>query len=208
MDKLIKVLIVEDHESMSDAFVKEFHPENGFTVTGCIPCAADTEYECAKIRPDVIIMDVCTANGASGLDATEIILKKFPGVKIIVTSGFDEITYMPRAKELGAHAFVFKSKGLAHFREVAKRVAEGEYVFPEPLTIPTPQGEAPFTEREMEVLRLMCRGMNGRQIASELYITEATVKYHKANMLAKSGFSSGVDLAFHVVSHGWINPNY
>jgi len=205
---LIKVLIVEDHKSISDAFASEFCPENGFTVTGSITCAADAENECRRTLPDVIIMDVCTEDGASGLDAAEIILKEFPDVKIVVTSGFDEVTYMPRAQLLGAHAFVFKSKELAHFRETAKRVMDGEYVFPEPLTIPIPQGDAPFTDKEMEILRLMCNGMTGAQIAEELQVSERTIKYHKANMLAKTGFSSGTELAFYIVSHGWINPHY
>ena len=205
---LVKVLIVEDHQSMSEAFVSEFCPENGFEVTGVISSAENAENECLRSLPDIIIMDVCTAGGASGLDAAENVIKSFPGVKILVTSGFDEVTYLPRAKQIGAHAFVFKSKGLAHFRETAKRIIEGEYVFPEPLAIPIPQGESPFTVREMEVLRLMCRGKTGAQIAQELKISERTIKYHKANMLKKTGFSNGTELAFYIASHGWINPHY
>jgi len=208
MSDLIKILIVEDHLSMNEAFVKEFCPENGFTVTGSITCAAHAEEECAKMCPDVIIMDVCTEAGASGLDAAEIILKRFPKVKIIVTSGFDEITYSPRAKELGAHAFVYKSKSLAHFRETALRVLNGETVFPEPKTIPVPQGEAPLSDREMEVLRLMCKGMTRTQIAEELQVVERTVKFHRENMLAKTGFSKVSELVLYVISNGWINPNY
>ena len=50
--------------------------------------------------------------------------------------------------------------------------------------------------------------MTGREIAEELFISENTVKYHKANMLAKTGFSRAVDLAFYMISNGWINPKY
>lgn len=50
--------------------------------------------------------------------------------------------------------------------------------------------------------------MTNREIASELFISENTVKYHKANMLAKTGFSTAVDLAFYMISNGWINPLY
>ena len=67
---------------------------------------------------------------------------------------------------------------------------------------------APLTDREMEILRLLCRHMTNREIASELFISENTVKYHKANMLAKTGFSTAVDLAFYMISNGWINPLY
>jgi DNA-binding NarL/FixJ family response regulator len=153
-------------------------------------------------------MDVCTEEGASGLEATKKILQKYPGIRIIVMSGFDEITYAPRAKEAGAHAFVFKSKSLDYFSSVAHGVMEGKTFYPEAKTIPMPMGEAPLTEREMEVLRLLCKHMTGKEIAEELYISENTVKFHKANMLAKTGFKKAVDLAFYMITKGWINPQY
>lgn len=123
-------------------------------------------------------------------------------------SGFDEITYAPRAKESGVHAFVFKSRSLDYFIGVARGVMRGEIYYPEAKTIPMPTGEAPLTGLEMEVLRLMCRHMTGKEIAEELFISENTVKFHKANMLAKTGFSKSVDLAFYMISNGWINPLY
>jgi len=153
-------------------------------------------------------MDVCTEGGASGLDATKIILEKYPQMKIIVMSGFDEITYAPRAKEAGAHAFIYKSKSLDYFVEVAKGVMEGKQFFPEPKTIHTTIGEAPLTDREMEVLRLMCKHMTNKEIAEELFISESTVKYHKSNMLAKTGFEKAIDLAFYMILNGLINPLY
>ena len=62
---------------------------------------------------------------------------------------------------------------------------QGAKCFPEGKAIPMPKGEAPLTEREMEVLRLMCKHMTSKEIAEELFISENTVKYHKSNMLAK-----------------------
>ena len=208
MSEPIKILIIDDHESIRNSLEREFCPENGFEVVGSIPSAADAEVYCFKFKPALIITDVCTASGASGLDAAAKIRASYPQIKIIVTSGFDEITYAPRAKELGAHAFVYKTKSLEYYREVARRVLSGETVFPEPRTIPMPQGDAPFTDRELEVLRLMCKHMTGEEIAKELFVSVDTVKYHKSNMLAKTGFSKSVELAFYVIGNGWINPNY
>ncbi len=105
---LIKVLIVDDHESLRNSFEMEFCEANGFTVVGSIAGAVFAEAVCKAKKPDIVIMDVCTEGEVSGLSAAEAILKNQPRVKIIVTSGFDEITYIPRAKEIGAHAFVYK----------------------------------------------------------------------------------------------------
>ena len=205
---MYKVLIVDDHESMCDSLTYSLESKGGFTVIGKLPRADYAEMFCKKHIPDLIFMDVCTEAGASGLEATKNIRKEFPEMKIIVMSGFDEITYAPRAKEAGASAFVFKSRSLGYFTEVASGVMEGKTFFPEAKTIPMPMGEAPLTEREMEVLRLMCLHMTSKEIGEELFISENTVKYHKSNMLAKTGFTKAVDLAFYMISKGWINPRY
>ncbi|HHX59665.1 MAG TPA: response regulator transcription factor [Epulopiscium sp.] len=202
------MLIVDDHESMCDSLSHAFTNTDGFIVVGSLKNALHAELYCMKLKPDLVLMDVCTEGGASGLDATKTILKKYPNIKVIVMSGFDEITYAPRAKEAGAKAFVFKSKSLDYFVQVAKGVMEGESSFPEPKTIPTSMGEAPLTEREMEILRLLCKHMTNKEIANELFISEHTVKYHKSNMLAKTGFKKAVDLAFYMISNGLINPLY
>lgn len=205
---MYKVLIVDDHESMSDSLSQALKNSGDFEVLGCLKSALHAELYCLKLKPDLVLMDVCTEGGASGLDATKLIRENHPEIKIIVISGFDEITYGPRAKEAGAQGFVFKSESLDYFVEVAKGVMAGAYFFPEPKNVPTAMGESPLTEREMEVLRLLCKHMTNKEIAEELFISEHTVKYHKANMLAKTGFKKAVDLAFYMISNGFINPLY
>ena len=208
MKELIRVLIVDDHKSMRDFLQREFTPEHGFMVIEGIGNAKEAESFCLALQPDLAIIDVCTDFGASGLDASQKILKSCPGTKIIVTSGFDEVTYMPRAKELGAHAFVYKISGGEHYREVAERVLKGEYVFPERKTIPVSSGEAPFTKRELEVLRLYCKYLTTKEIAEALVLSESTVRKHIENMREKVGAKSAMNLVAYVLSNGWINPNY
>ena len=205
---MIKVLIIDDHESMCDSLELVLESTGDYSVVGKLPRADHADIYCERLNPELVFIDVCTAEGASGLNATKILRDKYPDVKVIVMSGFDEITYAPRAKEAGAHAFIFKSKSLEFFTEVARGVMLGEFFFPEPKIIPMPMGEAPLTGREMEVLRLMCKHMSSKEIAEELHISENTVKYHKSNMLGKTGFSKAVDLAFYMIANGWINPRY
>ena len=204
----MKILIVDDHESMRDSLTAIFEKAKNFTVIGGISSAAFALAYCDKLQPDLVMMDVCTENGASGLEVTKLIKENYPDIKIIVMTAFNEISYAPRAKEAGANAFIYKSRSLNFFVETAKKVLNGETYFPEPKTIPIPKGEAPLTGREMEVLRLLCKHMTSKEIAEELFISENTVKYHKANMLAKTGFLKTVDLAFYMISNGWINPLY
>lgn len=207
MEEIVtKVLIVDDHESVRETFRKTMSDIAGFQVVGEIASAAYALLYCEKLRPDMVLMDICTEDNASGLDAAIEIGEKLPEIKIILMTAFDDISYVPRAKEAGAHALVYKSRSLSFFSEVAEKVMSGEVIFPEQKAIPTPMGEAPLTRREMEILRLVCRHMTNKEIGKELFISENTVKYHKANMLAKTGFSTAVDLAFYMISNGWINP--
>ena len=205
---MIKVLIVEDHASMRESLTTALTAAGDFTVVGEVPNADYALDFCKHLRPDLVLMDVCTENGASGLKAVEAIRNSCEEVKIIVMTAFDEITYIPRAKAAGANGFVYKSRSLTYFLESAREVMAGGWVFPEPKTIPMPQGEAPLTDREMEVRRLMCKHMTNKENAQELFISENTVKYHKMNMRGKTGFSKSVDLAFYMISNGWINPLY
>ena len=205
---MYRVIIIDDHESVCDSLAYALASSDAFEVVGKLPSAANACVYCKKFRPDLVLMDVCTEGGASGLDAARAVRKEFPGIKVIVMSGFDEITYAPRAKEAGAHAFLLKSRSLDSFTEAALGVMRGETHFPKAKAIPLPMGEAPLTRREQEVLHLMCRCLSNREIAEELCVSVDTVKYHKANMLAKTGFTKAVDLVVYVVSNGWINPLY
>ena len=205
---MTNVLIVEDHVSMRESLTTALTAAGDFSVVGEVPNADYALDFCKHLHPELVLMDVCTEGGASGLKAVEAIRKTDPEVKIIVMTAFDEITYIPRARAAGANGFVYKSRSLHDFLEVARTVMAGGSSFPEPRNIPMPQGEAPLTDREMEVLRLMCRHMTNKEIAQELFISENTVKYHKMNMLGKTGFSKAVDLAFYMISNGWINPLY
>lgn len=205
---MTKILIVDDHESMREALVGALSACEDLTVVGETASAALALLYCEKLRPDLVLMDVCTEGNASGLEATKKIREKLSDIKIVVMTAFDEVSYIPRAKQAGANAFVYKSRSLSFFTEVVREVMSGGNYFPEEKTVPMPTGEAPLTDREMEVLRLICKHMTNKEIADELFISENTVKYHKANMLAKTGFPTAVDLAFYMITNGWINPLY
>jgi len=205
---MVKVLIVDDHDFICDALTNALHSTGEFTVVGRLSTAAHCEMFCERLRPGLVFMDVCTDGGASGIAAVKVLRSKYPDMKIIVISGYNEITYIPRAKEAGAQAFILKSKNLEYFIETARMVMKGETSYPEAKIIPISIGETPLTEREMEVLSLMCKSLTTGEIAKELNISFDTVKYRKGRILGKTGFTRSVDLVFHVLSNGWINPLY
>ncbi|MGY3725411.1 two component transcriptional regulator, LuxR family [Granulicatella balaenopterae] len=205
---MYKLLIIDDHASMREAIRQAFVATNRYQVVSELATSDLAEAYCQKLQPDLVITDVCCEHGTSGLEATQVIKTHFPTIKVIIITAFDELSYIPRAKKVGADAFIYKSKSLQYFIEVADKIMQGEKIFSKPKEIPLALGETPLTEREMEVLRLICKHMTNQEIATELYISENTVKYHKSNMLAKTGFTKIIDLAFYMLSNGYINPLY
>ena len=206
--ELIKIALIDDHNLIRDSFRAVFCEENGFNLVSESEKASLAINICRKFQPDVLLMDIRTKDGDSGLDALSGLRSEFPLLKIILMSGFDELSYIPRAKALGADAFIFKSKGMDFFVETIRSVLNGETHFPAPRGIPVSAGERPLTEREMDVLRRLCKNETRAAIAKELCITENTVNKHIENMRAKTGFASLFELVVHVMSNGWINPKY
>lgn len=141
---MTKVLIVEDHISMRESLTAALTASGEFEIIGEVSNADYALDFCKRLHPDMILMDVCTEGGASGLKAVEAIRKNDTEIKIIVMTAFDEITYIPRAKAAGANGFVYKSKSLNYFLEVAREVMAGGTSFPEPKTIPGPKGRSTF----------------------------------------------------------------
>ena len=203
---MIKVLIVDDHKSMCDSLTFALEGTEEFSVVGTLASADYADIYCERLTPDLVFMDVCTTEGASGLDATELIRRKFPDIKVVVMSGFDEIAFAARAEEIGAHGFVFKGSSLIMFVDVARGVMEGKTYWPEMKSAqkPVSGGETPFTETEMEVLRLLCRHMSLAEIGEELSIDVEAAALHRSEMLAKTGFEKVVDLVFYALSKGWV----
>lgn len=204
---MIRVGIIDDHESIRDSYKQAIEQNERFEVIGGLASAALADIWCAKNKPDVLLMDICTEGETSGLDATKMVKQSFPNIKIIVMTGFDEISYIPRAKEVGADGFVYKSRSFEYMLYVIDSVLNGEKIFPEPREIVVPERLAPLSEREMIILRLLCKNYSRTEIAEELYISEHTVKRHLSNMLEKTGFHSVMSLVIHMISNGWINPN-
>ena len=101
---MIKILIVDDHAAIRDSFRSALEEYDDMIVVGSISDAKLAPIFCREKRPDLVLMDICTAEGASGLEATELIKKELEGIKVVVMTGYDEVTYMPRARKSGADA--------------------------------------------------------------------------------------------------------
>ncbi len=204
---MIKILMIDDHQSILDAFSNVINAEKDMKLVGSINNTKETLSLCKRFSPNVVLTDINIDAYNSGIELTKNIKELYPKIKVIVMSGFDEISYIPGAREAGADAFLSKSRPIPEFIEMIRLVMCGEGTFPEPITIPTATGQSPYSDREIEVLRLLCRSYGRDEIAEELGISSGTVKRHLENMLIKSGCKKTMELVVHVISNGWISTD-
>lgn len=191
------VMIVEDQQMPKTLFSHYINSSKNFYLQIAIENASIADIVCTKMPVDLILMDVVTENGESGLVAAEKIKKKFPNIKIIIVTSMPECSYIKRAKKIGVEGFWYKEINEQPILSIMEKVINGEIVYPEQLQ-PVKVGLAlsnEFTEKELIILRLILGGYSNVEIAQKLGVSPGVIKNHVANMLLKTGFRSRTQLA-------------
>ena len=205
MDKY-KVLIVDDDPFARQLLGMFISQSENYELAGTLISAALAEASVANRKVDLILMDVCTAMNANGIDAAEAIKKKYPDIKIIVITSQPEYSYITRARAVGVDSFWYKTVVQEEFLTLLDRTMAGERIFPD--TTPTLNiGTAlsvEFTESELKVLRLVVAGERDQDIAEELGVSINTVRTHLRVMMDKTGIRSRTALAVRVRDAGFV----
>lgn len=205
MDKY-KVLIVDDDPFARQLLGMFISQSENYEFAGTLISAALAEASVANRKVDLILMDVCTAMNASGIDAAEAIKKKYPEIKIIVITSQPEYSYITRARAVGVDSFWYKTVVQEEFLTLLDRTMAGERIFPD--TTPTLNIGAAlsveFTESELKVLRLVVAGERDQDIAEELGVSINTVRTHLRVMMDKTGIRSRTALAVRVRDAGFV----
>ena len=192
----IRVMLVDDHTMVRRglaAFLKAF---DDLQLAGEAESGADAIQLCAKILPDVILMDMIMPD-MDGAVATRAIRQQFPQVRVIVLTSFKEGELVKHALEAGAIGYLLKDVSADELVWAIRAAHAGRATLsPEAaqaLVETANQLAAPglnLTDREREVLALMIEGLNNTQIAGKLTVSPSTIKSHVSNILAKLGVAS------------------
>lgn len=190
------VLVVEDNKYMLEFFGEMFRDKDRFTLVGTLRDAAQTEYFCGANRVDLILMDVQTLHGHSGLDAAEHIRQKFPSIKIVVVTSLADAGVLKKARQVGVDSLWYKDHGEDEIMDVVERTLAGEHIFPnkEPNVEIGDAWSDELSETQKNILRLYIRGNSYTAIGKQLFLEEATVKYHMKEMIKKCGFNTKQEL--------------
>lgn len=193
-----RVLVVDDQLVVRQLFEMYFKSSDKYELVDALPSAAQAE-EYIRVHPavDLIIMDILMNDGSNGLDAAAAVKRFRPGIRIVAITSMVEASWLKRAKEIGIESFYYKEAPQETILDVLDRTMAGESVYPD--TPPTVtmglMDSEQFSERELDVLRLMTTGMSNARIAQTLNLAEGTVKNIIHTMLEKTGFDNRTELA-------------
>jgi two-component system NarL family response regulator len=212
-EERLRVLIVDDHALFRRGLQMVLKQESDLDVVGEAGDGMEAVEKAQELMPDVVLMDV-RMPGQSGIKATEQIRELLPHVKILMLTISDEEADLYDAIKAGASGYLLKeisiddvaeavrsvwngqsrispsmaSKLLTEFAAMSKRADERQQ-------LPAPR----LTEREMDVLKLVAQGLNNRDIARDLFISENTVKNHIRNILEKLHLHSRMEAVVYAV---------
>jgi len=201
---VIRVLIADDQELVRTGFRVILEAEGDIEVVAEADTGAEAIRQARLATPDVILMDIRMPE-VDGLVATEEILRQPDPPTIVVLTTFDQNEYVYRALHAGAAGFLLKDAPSSRLIAAVRAAATGDSLIEPSITrrlverfaAPVrPAGRPPelaaLTERELDVLRLIARGLSNAEIAAELIVSETTVKTHVARMLMKLGLRDRV----------------
>jgi DNA-binding NarL/FixJ family response regulator len=214
------VLIADDQALMRAGFRMILEAEPDLEVVGEATTGHEAVAEAGRLRPDVVLMDVRMPE-MDGIEATRRLLDGNGDTKVVMLTTFDMDEYVYEALRAGASGFLVKDVPPEQLIAGIRSVASGdallapsvtqrliqEFVRRPPDGIRTPSPElSGLTAREVEVLQMMARGMSNGEIASELFVSETTVKTHVAHLLSKLRVRDRVQAVVFAYESGVVAP--
>ena len=203
----IRVIIVDDHEIVRNGLSVFLETCDDLELVGEASTGAEAVRMVEKLLPDVVLMDIVMPE-MDGISATQVIRQRFPDTQIVALTSFENEDTVPAVLQAGAISYLLKNVTIDELAEAVRNAYVGKSTLsPEAtqaLIGSVVRPAAPrfdLTERELEVLALIVKGMNNGEIADQLYISASTVKNHVSNVLSKLNAANRSEAAAMAVQH-------
>ncbi len=214
----VRVLLVDDHAFVRQGMAAIINEEPDLVVCGEADGVRSAIAAVAERRPDLALVDLSIREG-DGLELVRDLRNRFPEVRTLVLSMYDETVYAERAIRAGASAYVMKAEAAKTVMAAIRSVLRGEvYLSPRMVArladrgrhggggvAASPTGPDRLSDRELQVLRCVGQGLSTREIAEELFISVKTVEAHREHIKAKLGLVSSGELLRYAIEHGRVD---
>ena len=205
MTQNIRILVVDDHPMVAEGVQSILESYDDIEVVGTLGNGQDVVDQIDTLAPDVILMDL-NMPGMGGLTATEMVLERRPGTRVLILSMHDSHEYVTSALSHGAMGYVLKDVPTEEIRIAIETVMRGEqYLCTGAAGALAPKSSRmseTLTNREQTILLQLAQGKSNKEVALALDISVRTVETHRKNIKRKLGISSTAGLTRYAMEHG------
>lgn len=209
VEKSVNIALVDDHTLFRTGLRGLLSMRDDFNVVADVGSGEEFLHVLETTDIDVVFMDI-SMPGIDGVETTRRALQVRPDLRVITLSMYGDDHYYTLMLESGAAGFVLKDSDIEEVYSAVDAVAQGDSYFSEALlgtftrnmsrlaTTDT-SGEEALSEREVEILVEVCRGLSNQEIADKLFISKRTVDKHRANILEKTGCKNTANLVVYAI---------
>lgn len=213
---MIKIMIVDDQPLVREGLGTLLGLRPEIEVVGMAEDGIDALHKAQQLHPDIVLMDI-RMPGVNGVEGTRLLKDKLPDMKVLILTTFNDSEYIFDALEEGASGYLLKDMPTDTIAQAILTVHHGGVVLPKDFTsqvltelrmksqngpVEMPKGVQDLSNREVEVLTHLGEGLNNKEIADVLFITEGTVKNHVSNVIQKLGLRDRTQAAIYAVRYG------
>ena len=207
----VRIVLVDDHAILRQGLRSLLEREHDLQVVGEASSAGEALAVVERTRPSIVLLDMklSPASDHDGLGLCAQLIKRYPGLRILVLSTFADDPLVISAIQHGACGYVVKDVDAVELVRAIRLVARTGSAFDSRSaaammrSIHAPQARSPLTNRELSVLQLVARGLSNRAIGARLYLSETTVKFHVRNIMRKLDATSRAEAVYHATKAAW-----
>ena len=197
-----RIILVDDHAVVRAGLIEIFQRRPGFTVVGEAANASEAMRLVSQLSPDLVVVDVSLEVGMNGIELLKHLRTQHASLPILVLSMHEEDIYAERALNAGASGYLVKRAPIEQYYEAIDKVLAGR-VYASPAVMEGMLGRGSkanagelgtLSDRELEVLELIGRGLGTREIATNLHLSVKTIETYRANLKAKLSLDSAPQL--------------
>ena len=210
-EKRVRIALVDDHTLFRTGLRGLLSMRENFDVTVDVGSGEEFLEALGASEIDVVFMDI-SMPGIDGAETTRRAIERCPGLRVIALSMYGDDHFYKLMLDSGASGFLLKDSDIEEVYAAVDAVIEGDSYFSEALlgsftrnmsrlALPEAMGEDALSDREVEILVEVCRGLSNQEIADKLFISKRTVDKHRANILEKTGCKNTANLVVYAIKH-------
>jgi two-component system, NarL family, response regulator DevR len=212
---MIRLVVIDDHEMVREGLKVMLTAEPDFEIVGDAPNAEQAFELIDRLRPDVILLDV-RLPGVSGIEICRSVTDRYPDIAVIIVTTYTDETLIAQCIQAGARGFIIKDIERFDLKRSIRAVARGEAAIDTKAAVAvlaqlrrTPQGEQSATSEQLSaqqivILRMVAQGLSSREIATQLYLSENTVKGYVQEILHRLNVKNRTEAVMVAVKQGWL----